>query len=162
MRPRHSFLLRWRRFINAPGQALPGPSPGRPDIGLPAAPASLSERVPVVPQIPLLRNSSTDKARNVPERRESPDFLSSVFPQPSGSEREKEEEQDGKKRTRIPKRRTGNHHCLTLVCRDNRFQCVPEPVFLDAAFSMHWRGTENERGFLSRSATRIPSRRKGC
>ena len=29
MRPRHSFLLRWRRFINAPGQALPGPSPGR-------------------------------------------------------------------------------------------------------------------------------------
>ena len=35
MRPRHSFLLRWRRFINAPGQVLLGPSPGRPDIGLP-------------------------------------------------------------------------------------------------------------------------------
>lgn len=39
-----------------------GRLPGGPDIGLPAAPASLSERVPVVPQIPLLRNSSTDKA----------------------------------------------------------------------------------------------------
>lgn len=24
MPPRHSFLLRWRRFINAPGQVLPG------------------------------------------------------------------------------------------------------------------------------------------
>lgn len=39
-----------------------GRLPGGPDIGLPAAPASLSERVPVVPQIPLRRNSSTDKA----------------------------------------------------------------------------------------------------
>ena len=43
----------------------------------------------------------------------------------------------------LPKRRTGNHHCLTLVCRDNRFQCVPEPVFLDAAFSM--RGLKEKR-----------------
>ena len=41
---------------------FPGRLPGGPDIGLPAAPASLSERVPVVPQIPLRRNSSTDKA----------------------------------------------------------------------------------------------------
>ena len=39
-----------------------GRLPGGPDIGLPAAPASLSERVPVVPQIPLRRNNSTDKA----------------------------------------------------------------------------------------------------
>ena len=62
MRPRHSFLLRWRRFINAPGQVLPGPSPGRAGHRTPGVPASLSERVPVVPQIPLLRNSSTDKA----------------------------------------------------------------------------------------------------
>ena len=135
--------------------------PGGPDIGLPAAPASLSERVPVVPQIPLLRNSSTDKAEMFLKDGNRPISLA-PFSQPSGSEREKEEEQDGKNGHGIPKRRTGNHHCLTLVCRDNRFQCVPEPVFLDAAFSMHWRGTENERGFLSRSATRIPSRRKGC
>ncbi len=39
-----------------------GRLPGGPDIGLPAVPASLSERVPVVPQIPLRRNSSTDEA----------------------------------------------------------------------------------------------------
>ena len=39
-----------------------GRLPGGPDIGLPAIPASLSERVPVVPQIPLLCNNSTDKA----------------------------------------------------------------------------------------------------
>lgn len=138
-----------------------GRLPGGPDIGLPAVPASLSERVPVVPQTPLLRNSSTDKAEMFLKDGNRPISLA-PFPQPSGSEREKEEEQDGKNGHGIPKRRTGNHHCLTLVCRDNRFQCVPEPVFLDTAFSMHWRGTENERGFLSRSATRIPSRRKGC
>ena len=46
MRPRHSFLLRWRRFINAPGQVLPGPSPGRAGHRTPGVPASLSERVP--------------------------------------------------------------------------------------------------------------------
>ncbi len=40
-----------------------GRLPGGPDIGLPAVPASLSERVPVVPQIPLRRNSSTDRPK---------------------------------------------------------------------------------------------------
>lgn len=83
-----------------------GRLPGGPDIGLPAVPASLSERVPVVPQIPLRRNSSTDKAEMFLERRESPDFLSPVFPNHPGSEKEKEEEQDGKNGHGIPKRRT--------------------------------------------------------
>ncbi len=67
-----------------------GRLPGGPDIGLPAAPASLSERVPVVPQIPLLRNSSTDKAEMFLKDGNRPISLA-PFSQPSGSEREKEE-----------------------------------------------------------------------
>ena len=161
MRPRHSFLLRWRRFINAPGQVLPGPSPGRAGHRTPGVPASLSERVPGCHRFPCCATVLPIRPK-CSRKTGIARFPWLRFPQPSGSEREEEEEQDGKNGHGIPKRRTGNHHCLTLVCRDNRFQCVPEPVFLDAAFSMHWRGTENERGFLSRSATRIPSRRKGC
>lgn len=62
MRPRHSFLLRWRRFINAPGQVLPGPSPGRAGHRTPGCSCVSFRTGSGVPQIPLLRNSSTDKA----------------------------------------------------------------------------------------------------
>lgn len=62
MRPRHSFLLRWRRFINAPGQVLPGPSPGRAGHRTPGCSCVSFRTGSGVPQIPLLRNNATDKA----------------------------------------------------------------------------------------------------
>ena len=62
MHPRHSFLLRWRRFINAPGQVLPGPSPGRAGHRTPGCSCVSFRTGSGVPQIPLLRNNATDKA----------------------------------------------------------------------------------------------------
>lgn len=144
-------------FSSTAEQVFPRPLSGRAGTlpaGSPVVSSSLSERVPVVPQIPLRRNRLPMKPKK------SGKFPASLNPLSPGirlKRRSWKARETGKNGNKVLGYQAGLHRRLTDVWRNNRFQSVPAPAFGDAVFSGLRRETEEGREALSGSASRIPS-----